>query len=279
MKSINFQRNKSLIRVVNEEKIKKRKNWDRIIYLVLLVAFLLFLFYFLIYKAFYIRANGQVIIDSMRIRLTDDSRLVKYWVSEGDSIEVGDTLFSYALDEDMGDGDAGGGAGANAISIAGGGGSDSDLWWLKEIYNLRKKVALNNIEITENKILADTYQKEIKRLSNEVVLDVLPKTRLDYVQNEILRLNTQNLKLASENNQLNFLMGTLGPFKGNKRNDYDIKMNSSTSGRGYNSGNGHSNALYGNNKINLEYAELIALTGENLGPEKYFLGPVHGIVT
>ena len=42
MKSVNFQRNKALIRVVNEQKIKKQRNWDRILYLGLLGFFLIF---------------------------------------------------------------------------------------------------------------------------------------------------------------------------------------------------------------------------------------------
>lgn len=297
MKSVNFQRNKSLLRVVNEEQIKKRRNYDRIIYLTLLIAFLIFLFYFFIFKSLYLKAYGQVIIDSMRIRLTDDSRIAKYYVNEGDSVVVGDTLFAYALDEDIGDGDGGGGGiGSSMVSIADGGGNDKDTWYLKEIYNLKKKIALNNIEMAENKMLMDSYSKEIKRLSNEVVLDVLPKTRLEYVQNEILRLNTENQKLNSENNQLNALIGTLGPFRTDP--DKMRKINVSSSGSKYGGGSGIGNrGKYGKNKqVVLDpkhlrkgnnywedyypgFNEHLSFSGEDLSQERYFLSPMDGIIT
>ena len=64
MKSISFQRNKSLIRVVNEKQGKQKNNWDRIIYLALLCLFVLLLTYYVFVKLFFIHANGHVIIET-----------------------------------------------------------------------------------------------------------------------------------------------------------------------------------------------------------------------
>ncbi|MFL5752052.1 MAG: hypothetical protein ACJ76F_01490 [Bacteroidia bacterium] len=265
MKSINFQRNKSLIRIVNEQKIKKRRNWDRLIYIILLILFLVFLLYYLAAKFIYVHAFGHVIIESTHIRLTDDSRIVDLKVSEGDSVCTGDTLFAYALDVDA-DINSGSGSGYSSLSIGSLNGSGGqDLWWLKEIYNLRKKISMNNIDITENNQLIFSYQKEIKRISNEVILDVLPKNRLEYIQNEIMRLNSEILKLKNENTELYGLIGTLGPLK--PKSGYtasNVKLKSGgTNKAGYNYG------------INPK----LSFSDELLTEDKYFRAPIDGVIT
>src|ERR1700741_3676965 len=145
MKSVNFQRNKSLIRVVNEKtKKKKQRNWDRIIYLCLLGLFLIFLLYYVFAKYVYVHAFGHVIIESTHVRLTDDARIIEFYVAEGDSIQKGDTLFSYALDRDD---DINERASAQSLSIGSLTGGTSDDGWVKELLALKKKIALNNIDI------------------------------------------------------------------------------------------------------------------------------------
>ena len=262
MKSLNFQRNKSLIRITNEKKIKKRRNWDRIVYLILLFAFLIFIAYYLLNKFVMVHAFGHVIIESTKVRLTDDARLIDIYVHEGDSVCKNDTLFSYVLDLDQ---DISG-SGATALSLGGvtstGG---QDYWWLKELYNLKKAIAVNNVKMSENSNLIKNYEGELKRLSNEVILDVLPKQRLDYVQTEIMKLKTENLKLKSENSELAGLMKTLKPFDNTaSRSVKDIKMNTS--------GGGNSLSDYMKN-------QRITFSDELLSEERFFKAPMDGIIT
>ncbi len=263
MKSINFQRNKSLIRVVNEptKKVKKR-NWDKLIYSVLLITLLCFLSFYLINKGFFVHAQGQVLIDETHIRLTDDVRLLEYKTKEGDEVCAGDTLFAYAFDLDNNHSatTSFGTDGSFSLNASGG----EDMWWYKESYNLKKKISLNNIDIEKDNILIKSYQKEIKRLTNEVILDVLPKTRLEYAQNEILRLNTENEKLAAENRELNSLLGTLHPFN----NKAKVSVNKV-------GGKIDSKAAYSI----LKGATLSNFSGEILSERKFFRTPIDGIVT
>ena len=258
MKSVNFQRNKSLIRVVNEQKIKKQRNWDKILYLGLLSFFLIFVIYYFVNKYMYIHAYGHVIIESTRIRLTDDSRIIEFYVHEGDRIKQNDTLFSYALDRDD---DISTNSSAQSISIGSIVGGSRDDWWVKEIYALKKKIALNNIDISENEIVVSGYKKEIKRISNEVILDVLPKSRLEFIQNEIIALNTENKKLTKENKELNELMKSLGPTK-TKRGRNDVNIRSKSGGKGFSA------------PINK-----LAFSEELLTEPKYFKSPMSGIAT
>ncbi|MBL7920818.1 MAG: hypothetical protein JNJ40_10920 [Bacteroidia bacterium] len=261
MKSVNFQRNKALIRVVNEQKVKKQRNWDRILYLGLLGLFLVFVIYYLVTKYLFIHAYGHVIIESTRIRLTDDARIIEFYVKEGDRIEQNDTLFSYALDRD--DDISGNSSYAQSVNIGSIEGGSRDDWWVKEIYALKKKIALNNIEISENENLISGYKKEIKRISNEVILDVLPKTRLEYIQNEMVNLHVQNKKLEKENKELNSLMKSLGPSKKTRKiNGVNIRTKKGGGGAGDKQG-----------VQRLDFSE------ELLTQAKYFRSPVNGIAT
>ncbi|MCC6838405.1 MAG: hypothetical protein IT234_07705 [Bacteroidia bacterium] len=172
-------------------------NWDRVIYIVFLILVLFFLGYYLINKIFFIKADGQVLFENVSIRLTDDCRILDYHRAEGDTVKVGDSLFTYALDKDNIWGNASLLGGFSETSF-----SNEWDWIDKEKYALNKKTALNNIEKAEAQALIKSYQSEIQRLQNEVVLDVLPKNRLELVQNEILKHKTNIEKLDQENKQL-----------------------------------------------------------------------------
>ncbi len=234
MKSIDFKRKDSVIRVVNEEMKKPKRNWDRVIYIVFLSLVFLFLGYYAINKIFFIKADGQILFENVSIRLTDDCRLIAFQKEEGDTVKVGDSLFTYTLDKDNLWGNMALSGGITATSYS----SEWD-WIEKEKYALMKKVALNKIDITESTSLIASYKSEIQRLQNEIVLDVLPKNRLEYVQNEILRLNTAIAKLSSENNQLYGLLKQLEGMIKNPR----VKSTKSGSVAGGGSGDSDENGI------------------------------------
>jgi hypothetical protein len=257
MKSINFQRNKSLIRVVNDDKIKKERNWDRIIYLLLLSLFTIFLCYYLFYKISFVNGLGQVIIDKNEIRLTDDARIIEFYINEGDSVKKNDTLFSYALDLDE----------ENSLNLPiSESNKTSEIkvtenWGSKELFTLKKKISINSIDINENNFLIANYKSEIKRLSNEVILDVLPKNKLEFVQNEIIQLNSKNLKLQKENDELSKLITNI---EANPQKSVNSELNT----------------LYNNSENSNNYnTEKLSFSDELLTKPKYFRSPVDGIVT
>ncbi|MCW3076012.1 MAG: hypothetical protein JWO32_621 [Bacteroidetes bacterium] len=254
MKSVDFQRNKSLIRVVNEKVTKpKKKNWDKIVYLFLLSLLAFFGLYYLSSKNLFVTAQGQVLIDAINIRLTEDARILKHYVNEGDSVKKGDTLFCYAnsLKNDLENTDNG----INLKSY-----NAQDNWALKEIFNLKKKITLNKVDIDKNYILMKSYQEEIKNLTNQVILDALPRTRLDLVQNEILKLNTENQKLFAENNELYNFIKTVP--SGSRLNYTSSKTGNDENG--FITNNGVTYNVY---------------SDEYLSEPRYFKAPMEGIVT
>jgi len=262
MKSISFQRNKSLIRIVNEKQGKKKKNWDRIIYIVLLCLFVVLVIYYTISKLFFIHANGHVIIESTKVRLTDDARLIDFYVSEGDSVSLNDTLFSYALDLDQ---DQSSGSSVNSDIISGVQGESKDLWHLKETYSLKKSIEINNTKIKENNEVINSYSQEIKRLTNEVILDVLPKTRLDVVQNEIIKLKNENNQMADENSTYLELINTITPLPASGKYSSSKKIK-------------RSGKAIGPDVRTLPLNKLF-FTDELLTHEKFFRAPMSGIIT
>ncbi|TND08075.1 MAG: hypothetical protein FD123_2629 [Bacteroidetes bacterium] len=208
MKSIDFKRKGAAIRVMPDDADKRRSyNWDRIVYFAFLILLFLFLGWYLFDKIFYVKANGQVLFENVNVRLMNDCRVLNYYKNEDDTVAVGDSLFLYVEDIDE---DDGGGSGASvATGRDSSSGNNRYDWVEREIYNLRKKIAVNNTEIREQTDLVRTYETEIPKLKNEVILDALPQARLDLRLHDITELKAAVGRINSENNELRKLIAQL----------------------------------------------------------------------
>lgn len=204
MKSINFRRGTTMLRTQQEKKpvAKKKTNYDRVVYFVVLFLILGSLAYYVFNKFLYVKANGQVLLDNLMIRLTEDSRILKIFKAEGDSIHEGDSLFLYFVE-----------ARANQLlgisdtssNISEKNSSTGRAWVEREIFNIQTKIALNKIDITENSKLLSKKQGELLRIKNQVMLDALPHSRLEAAQNETDKMRTDILKLQMANTELALL--------------------------------------------------------------------------
>ncbi len=184
---------------------KLKRNWDRLVYFAFLALLFGFLSWYLFDKIFYVTANGQVLFENVNVRLMNDCRVLSYYKHEDDTVKPGDSLFMYVEDVDEDDGGGAAAAGSRDSSS----GSNRYDWVEREIYALRKKMAINNTEIREQQDLIRTYESELPKLKNEVILDAMPQARLDLRLHDITELNATVTRINAENSELRKLIAQL----------------------------------------------------------------------
>jgi len=269
MKSLNFKRkDDSYLRYLEETKSRKTKspfNWDRLIYLSLLVLLLLFLLKYTYREIFYIEGNGQVLFEKVDIRHTDDIRILEFYKNEGDEVEVGDTLFTYFLDDDL---FSGGGGGSNAVSISTAGKSNS--WIDKEIYVLKKNIDLNRVRISDYKLMLESFNNDLERVQNEVILDAVSHTNLENLEYRIEKLENDITLLSAQNRIYRKQLGYLKKLKEDedraKKQKIEIQQNTAN-------GTLDSKKVFG-----LTSSDLLAGINDQQG-FNYFTCPIKGSIT
>lgn len=228
MKNINFQRGKTGLRVWEQDQRSKVPfNWDRFIYIIILIVALFFFLRYLYNSIFYIDADGQVLFEKVNIMNTDDCRILEFHVKEGQDVKIGDSLFTFFNDEDA-FGNYVSGQGGNAVSVALPG-QDND-WLEREIYNLSKSISAAEVRLNESKEMLALNQSKVEQVRNEVILDVLPKSHLNDLENNIEGLKFDIQKLENELSISRAYLGKLYAMK--KPVNKGMELNVSSSGNG-----------------------------------------------
>ncbi len=206
MKSMQFRRKESVLRVVPEKKATPKKNavnYDRIIYFIVLAVLGICGIIYVVNKFLYIHAQGQVLLDNVMVRLADDSRLLKFYKQEGEKVEAGDSLFMYFVEESM--------SSQNKMlaSSSTEGVNEKDNWIVRERFRIETKIELNKTEIQEKRTLLYKNNPELQRVKNLVMLDALPYARLESVQKYSDELSADINRMNAENEQLQTLADNL----------------------------------------------------------------------
>jgi hypothetical protein len=210
MKNISFKRKESLIRGLEQKKEVRNKgprNWDRIVYLLILALFSFFLISYLINKFLYVEADGQVLFDKVDIRNTDDCRIIDLYVGLGEQVNIGDSLFSFLPDQPPG--------GFNEFGtyeFAMGQRKNADVSWAeKEIFKKQEDIKLNNYVIGEKTKMLNILNSEMERIRNEVSLDVLPRTALD---NHMAKMNQLKYDIEALKGENRLIYASFSQLKG-----------------------------------------------------------------
>ena len=260
MKSINFKRRGTEIRTLPEESRTARRKWDRITYIFILILLLGLGIYYASTKIFYTRAQGQMMYENVDIRLLDDCRVTRYFVHEYDSVRVGDTLFEYIYDKDDNNNSGNNGGGNVSVSVNAGSGGSDNSWIEREILNKREKIANSEAKRKENLSLINSYEAELERIRASVVLGVLPQSRLDLRQNEIVQLKAENSRIQEEISELKKILGQLQSDLSSSRNKTEsIPSNINATVNGTTQGGASGSA-------------------ENTPTKKYFISPIAGSI-
>lgn len=232
MKNISFKRKESAIRGLENQPVKKKtkapRNWDRLIYFFVLIVVLFFLLKYLINTFLYIEADGQVLFDNIEVRNTSDSRIIEFYVSEGDEVCLGDSLFSFIPDKPAGNFNNFG-----TYEFAMNQQKKSDISWSeKESFQVREDIKLNQFLIAEKEKTKASLQKDLERIKNEVMLDVLPRNRMD---DQVGKINQVNYEIQTLKGKNQLLQNSLAELLKLRR---DLSSDATSSGDGKSNGKG-----------------------------------------
>lgn len=186
MKPFQFKSKATVLRGVKEESAPKRTNWDRVIYLILFLLIFVSLLFYTLQKNVFINVDGQIFTERFTVNFPEDIIVQKYFYQEGDTIEIGDTLFYYKWNLN----DYGSNVGGASAAMTSGRGSNNYDWYIKERIQTQKEISIKLIEINEIDDNTARILSDMERLTKEVYLDVYPKLEL-----EASRLKLKSLKV------------------------------------------------------------------------------------
>lgn len=178
-----FKYQKSVLRTVEEPPVKKKFNWDRFLFI---CAVLLIGFWFT-YKTYnrvaFVSVNGQVLMEKTNIHFTEDVRISQIFVEEGQSIKMGDTLFSYRYE----DSDALLGMVGMTKPIRPS--RDLSNWFLKEKLNIKRQIALKRSEVQAIVANKKIKQLELEEQKKQILLGVDVAYKIPPLLSEIAALD------------------------------------------------------------------------------------------
>lgn len=243
MKNISFKRNESVLRgleIKEKKKTRGPRNWDRIIYFILLLFLLFFLVRYLVNTYLYIEADGQILFDNVEIRNTNDCRVVNFYVEEGDEVCIGDSLFSFIPDKPAGYFNSYG-----TYEFAMSQQKQGDVSWSeRELFQVKEDIKLNKLLIGEKLKMKKLYEKDLERIRNEVMLDVLPRNRLDDQLSKINQINYEIETLKGKNELLEASFSRLESMKRNLSGTGNLNAAGNRDGAGNLIGDGVSQVFY-----------------------------------
>lgn len=186
MRRINYGNREKFIAEDEQPLKKKGVNWDRVVYLAVLLILVASLVYYLIDRYVYLSVSGQVVYKSHLIYLPDDARIFDIYTEEDEMIEVGDTLFIFLSEINRTDN-----ALFNSIQSA-------EASKERDIADARRNLLVKQAEYNENLKLIDSYKKKIEEIELMVLLDANNAERINSFQIEIDKLKAKNEVILTE---------------------------------------------------------------------------------
>ncbi len=189
----------SVLRTVDEPKLKKKFNWDRLLFMILLVLLAFYGIQKVYKKVAQIRVNGQVILDKMSVNFTDPIRIKKMLVNEGDDVAAGDSLFSYVVENNKED------PYLKTYNQYDG----NSNWFLREKLTVKRQIELKKSEREGIRTLISLKQQELEDLKKRVYLGTELSHKLEPLKEDIQEYENQIDGLNSEIGVLNSYYATL----------------------------------------------------------------------
>ncbi len=187
MKKFDYKKKPSLIRTLKEPPKKKKKvNWDRVLFLGAVFIGIFFLLRHTYRSVAIVEADGQVMLESIKVNFINDIRLRDMYVTEGDTIQALDTLFSYW--NELHDDD-----GSKSVQI-----NAKNDWVRREKLNLQRQIGEKSAGLRETQTLIDEYEKREEKLVEYVMLDAAENSSLHSITSMLITLRSKAEMLKSE---------------------------------------------------------------------------------
>lgn len=182
----------SILKTVDEPKLKKPFNWDRVFFIALL-GLIVFFGGRRLYRSYaLIRVNGQVILEKISVNFTDDIRIKKLSVDEGDQVNAGDTVFTYVLESNE-----------NLPSAKIFDKSDgNENWFLREKMTVARQIETRVSEREGLKTLLALKKRDYEELKQRVYLGTEQSSKLDPLRDKIQELENE---IDSKNSEIRVL--------------------------------------------------------------------------
>ena len=190
MKNFNFKSKKSVIKTLKEPPKPKKINWQKWSWIGILCAAALFAGFRIFNGVAVVRGYGQVELQKQALTFTNDVRVLDILVKEGQEVRKGDTLFYYQNEYTT---DAG-------LAVKNSYHVQQPVDWIeKERLNLRKQIALKNIEKDNLTSKLKFKKEEFKHQQDLVLLGVNDiEYTLTSIQSEIITIETHQKILKEE---------------------------------------------------------------------------------
>ncbi len=181
-----FKYQESVLKTVEEPPIKKKFNWDRFSFILLLVIALLYFGYSYYKSIAFTSINGLVQLEKMAVNFTDDIRLLEICTKEADAIQRGDTLFVYSYeDKEQISNEL---ANINIKARINGAGNDRNF--LRDIMTVKRQKAVKKGEIEGYKAVLKIKKRELAEQKKQILMGVDVAHKLPPLQSKIAGLES-----------------------------------------------------------------------------------------
>lgn len=183
-----FKYQESVLKTVKEPPIKKKFNWDRFSFFLLLIFGLLYFGYSYYQRIAYTSINGLVLLEKTAVNFTDDIRLMKIYTKEAEEIHQGDTLFVYSYEDPNNSIVAGTDPKLDLKARISGGNNERSF--LKDKMNLKRQIAIKETDIEGYKAALLAKEMEQEEQKKQVLMGVDVAHKLPAIKSDIIELKT-----------------------------------------------------------------------------------------
>ena len=214
-----FKYQESVLKTVEEPPIKKKFNWDRFFFILILIVGISYVLYSYYKRIAFTSINGLVQLEKMAVNFTDDIRLLELCTKEADAIRQGDTLFVFTYeDKEQIENNL-----ANISLKAQISGAGNDRNFLRDIMNVRRQIAVKKSDIEGYKAMRQIKLFEIEEQKKQILMGVDVAHKLPPLRSDIAELDAD---IRTAKRELRVLRKHLAALKAAKKELEKLELQS-----------------------------------------------------